>query len=122
MTSPDSRVSKIVAALIDQTEKRNVQWSPTDDDEKFLYTGSGSSILVDTNGLLSPQPYWLKILNQRGTVIEEVAVKDADDPWSGADTLSSQVVKLYGLARRSALQIDVVLDGVLKELEDLPPW
>lgn len=120
MTSPDSRVLKIVGALIAQTEKQNVQWSTTDDDEKFLYTGSGSSILVDTNERVTPRPYWLKILNQRGTVIEEVEVQD--DGWAEAGDLSSQVIKLYGLARRSALEIDVVLDGVLKELEDLPPW
>ena len=121
MSSPDSRLSRIVSVLILQTQSRNVQWSTTDDDEKFLYTGSGSSILVDTNRTLTPQPYWLKILNERGTVIENLHVMSGN-PFVEDGALESQVVELYELARRSALQIDAVLDGVLEELEALPPF
>ncbi len=120
MTELDPRILEILKALIFHTQAGNVQWQTTDDEEKFIYSGSRSSIVVDSATNRTPQPYWFQILNQRGVVIEEVETSD-DDPSISTD-LNNAVIRLYGLAARSALQVDVAIDSVLKELNELPPF
>lgn len=117
----DDRMLKIAKALLTQTTNGNITWQATDDPEAFLYSGSKTSIIIDTNNKRAPQPFWLKILNQNGTVVETlyaVQVFGDDDTKANYELLKA----LHSLARRNALKVDAVIDGVLQELEDLPPF
>jgi len=118
---------QIAQALLDQTKYGNIEWQSTDDDEAFLYSTSNSSIIIDTASRTGPQPYWLKILNQRGTVVETLDYNpQAEDEWMESQVTENKVGallgKLHEAARRQALQIDDVINAVLRELKEMPPF
>jgi len=111
----DERVLEIVRALISQTKQGRISWTPTDDQEAFLYSSRSSSIIVDTNRRKLPQPYWIRILNERGAEVGRLHA-------AGGDAARPDLAELHELARRSALRIDEVLDNVLRDLQDPPPF
>ncbi len=129
---PD-RLMFLAQRCLDQTLQGVISWRTTDDINAFLFSGSKTSIIID----LFPQSseYEFRIVNDRGVIVEELLrapQPDADDPWvTDTQTKLRQQYEileaLHDAARRSALNIDELLDSALDDVisgfvEQKPPF
>lgn len=109
-----SHIKNLVAALTDATRKGTAQWSSRDEQTMYLATNSGSILLKprDDDGAA---PYAISVLNEQGNVIESFS---SSSDWTGPeeDELEILVGELYSLARRKALNIDTVLNNIIREI------
>lgn len=131
----DERLVEIAQRFLRQTRDGKARWSTTDNESDFLYSGSQSSVLLSSN-VDSDGDRWvyMKILNPRGTEVGTLksswsaqgygAVSGSDDPWASSSGSrykpgehNKLLEDLYEAARRSALNIDEVLDSLFHELE-----
>jgi hypothetical protein len=115
------QLEKIASEALEQTHKGMMTWRTTDDEDAFLFSGPKSSLIIASEfrslmGLSSPFPKTrrveLRVLNNRGTVVETLRASTGDDSY---ELLRS----LYEAARRIALDVDGVLDTTLKDLQGL---
>lgn len=121
------RMFKVASRLLKETLEGRVPWTPTDKEQEFLYSGTKSSVVIshheDRDG---DDVYTMSLLDTRGTVVEQLrsdyvpsqgAFQPTMEPAAWNDTLE----QLHDAARREALNIDALLDGVLEDLEKGPP-
>jgi hypothetical protein len=113
----------IARRLLERTEGKSARWRTTDADGVFLFAGSSSSVTVeqwvDPDG---DKNHRLSLLNSSGTEVAELRSTWDGDPWNGTTNYSagphnSLLSALYEAAKRSALRIDDVIDGLLRDLE-----
>lgn len=124
-TALQQRLHEVAQRLLAETLNGNVDWRTTDDEDAFLYSGSSASIIIDY--FSRNDSYSMRILNSRGTLVEELRSESAPEaPWgtstpaAGAawnETLSS----LHNAARRRALNIDTLITSVLRDLDESRP-
>jgi hypothetical protein len=111
------QLTKIASAALDQTDKGAMAWRTTDDEDAFLFSGPKSSLIIASVTASNPlfpraRILELRVLNNRGTVVETLRASSDDN--------SSELLRLlYQAARRSALDVDGVLDTTLKDLQEL---
>ncbi|MEV0803929.1 hypothetical protein AB0I34_39990 [Kribbella sp. NPDC050281] len=132
--SVNDRLHELAKKSLERTLAGQISWRTTDDEEAFLFAGAKSSLIVDkwrdSDGDLS---YVLRLLNPRGTLVESLQTAyvgeptRADDPWAGKTfepaRWNETLELLYDAARRSALDIDAVLDAALNDLDiEEPPF
>ena len=125
---PDSEVTarmvKIVDRLLEGTRAGRVDWVATDDENAFLYVGSGTSAIIEHVAAPFPGRHSLRVINPRGTEIsridtefyEDINLEDGSPIWVHRDH-NRPIISLYDLARRRALKVDESLDNMLRELE-----
>lgn len=115
------RLEQLVRQLMKQTSAGRISWSSTDSENIFMFSGEKSSVLIEQHLDRDGDPWTtLKILNERGTQVEELLSEYESDPGSGGYRLTSpsqNLRDLYSLARSSALEIDEVLDSLFSDLE-----
>ena len=121
------RLFEIAAMLLNKTRSSALTWRATDDEDAFLYSGSKSSLIIDYNP--GQDEYELRLLNQRGTVVESLTtaweVVQNPSPWEDANRpakWNDTLMQLHDAARRSALDIDGLLDSTLADIESEPPF
>jgi hypothetical protein len=124
MTSDDtqSRLAQLGDTLLKQTQAGAIEWRATDDEQAFLYRGSRGSIIVrrEWNERAERSNCFLTVLNTRGTEIEslgEGTVKNEQGRVVAAGH-NKMLRELYQHARRSALKIDEVIEGLLEEVKN----
>jgi hypothetical protein len=123
-----NRMVSLATSLLDRTRAGSIAWTATDDERRFLFSGTNTSVSItsfvdeDDDNITS-----LSLLNSRGTIVESL---DSDfeprAPGSGYPPKSWNKVldDLYHAARRSALNVDAMLDDLFAELDaedDDPP-
>jgi hypothetical protein len=112
------QLEKIASEALEQTHKGVMVWRTTDDEDAFLFSGPKSSLIISSElrsvigGFPKTRYFELRVLNNRGTVVETLRTSASDD-------LSELLGSLYHAARRIALDIDSVLDTTLKDLQGL---
>ena len=116
-------ILRIARLLLKRTRTGDVQWVPTDDEQAFLCSTKDSSVVVrtvlDSDG---DENVVLSLLNARGQEVGELRStwdqEESDEAWPryrpGANNKLLQ--DLAEGARRNALQVDQVVEGLLKEL------
>lgn len=116
----DERLQKIAERLLQNTKNQYTSWQDTDEDDSFLMQAKDSSVIIDRKNSRAGLYYVLRILNWQGREIESLKSSAASsldyNAWD--DTLA----ELWERARRSALDVDSVLDSVLNDLEQHPPF
>lgn len=106
-----------IAALLDLlkngTETRRLQWQTTPDGNTFRVALAHGMVRLSRNESESPEPlqmnYTLTILDRSGQLI--------DDYIPGGEEEKAAFAQLFGMARRSALNLDDILDDMLEELK-----
>lgn len=120
------RLIEIARASLQRTQDGSMEWRPTDDEAAFLYSGSSTSLIIDY--FPQDEQFQLRLLNGRGTVIGTLETEwdpDLSDPtpWGKTAAPWNEVLAtLHDAAKRSALQIDVLLDSTLRDLNEMPPF
>ena len=107
-------LDQILGGLIRRTEDGKLQWRRTVRDDRFVASVDAISVVVLE---VPPRPsgpgptYRLEILDENGQTVE---VLDYDSSTGEQD---EQMGRLFVLARRSALNIDSVLQKLAEYLE-----
>ena len=101
-------LSQILDGLIQRTMEGKLKWSRTVQNGR--YTASVDAIPIEIVEIADPS-YRLVILDESGDTIESL---DYQDTTVEQDQL---LARLYVLARRSALDIDSVLEKLARGLE-----
>jgi hypothetical protein len=109
----------VAQRLLALSRSGRVEWRITDVEGAFLYSGTSAGVLLrtrPTSGTIS-----LSILNSRGTVVESISTLELQNKPGSARYI--QVLEtLYEEARRTALKTDKVLEDLLTELDNIPPF
>ena len=101
-------VSQLIEPLIKATEAGTIQWAP-DPTGGYVSTVGSNTINVYTVKAGVPAEYTIRVLNELGTVVDWTRVEGGK--------VFEDLDRLYGLARRRATNIDVVLADILHHLE-----
>lgn len=113
----EERLVSIAQAALEQTKSGQMAWRTTDDEDAFLFSGSRTSLIVDVYP--AQNRFQLRVLNPRGTSVAEL--DGTYEPFSPDRAVGNQTYdlleNLHDAARRSALDIDVLLDSVLADVE-----
>lgn len=99
-----NKIEEIVVKLLELSEDGKITWKPTANEETFAAVLGNTSALISKIGGSTRKNYLLRILNQTGTEIGRYSSAQED------------LRALHVTARRSALNIDAELDGLLVEL------
>lgn len=104
--------------LVERTREGRIAWKALEGGTGFRLTtkrGSTEIVSVDEDGLL---PYQLRVYDPHGTVVETLDWIPSEEPYG---PLPNRVMAdLYSAARRSALNIDTVIRGILDEIDPEP--
>jgi hypothetical protein len=100
-----------VRTIIQLTREGKLEWEQLSGNARGFYLGLPSgSVLIEADA--NEVGVQLKVLNDRGTVLETYSPEYGTADWQ---TLS----QTWGLARRRALRVDETIDGVLADLRKL---
>lgn len=115
------KIIGIVRNLLSKTEAGLVTWKEGGEDEYFTSVSTGSVIVAveEERGLmakLAASHLVVRVRNKRGSLIIS-ARADRNIGFLSQEEWSALVNNLYLLARRNALKVEAVLDGVLDDVE-----
>ena len=103
-------LGQILLGVVRRTTEGKLKWSRTVQDDRYVTSVDAISIvIVETDS--GKGAYRLDILDELGETVESLGF---DDTTPEQD---EQMAYLYVLARRSALNIDLILDKLAKGLE-----
>lgn len=120
-----SRMIDLAKRSLKQTLEGKIKWTATDREDEYIYAGSNTSLSVEnSNSPDDPYYYRFCLLNSRGNIVEQLSDEwpspDHDVPWADL------VQELYVSARRSALNIDALIDSAISDVdrgyESSDPW
>lgn len=112
------KLAKIIAKLLERTKVGSVTWEETGGREVFQAAFPGYTIQVfskDNEDEPDQLDYVVRIVNEEGKVLEEVADPELRDVM---EKPLETMKELYTLARRSALGVDDALNRILSSLEE----
>lgn len=100
-------LDQILTGLIQRTEEGKLRWSRAAQQDRFITSVDAISVMIfETEG-----EHGFDILDESGEVVESLRYEDTSEEQD------EQLERLYILARRSALNIDSVLEKLGKALE-----
>jgi hypothetical protein len=110
---PDPRLQGLIKRLLELTQKGIIHWSR--DLRRSLgesYSVSLTEATIRIRSLRDNQrpPHVLQIMNSEGILIDDILAENPEE----ADMLT----ELYRLARREALNVDGVIDSLIRELNE----
>jgi hypothetical protein len=113
------KMVKLAESLLAGTRSRKVAWTPTDNDDKFLCTGTRSSVtiesFVDRDG---DRISVLSLLNSHGSVVDSLQSEFVSSGSSyTAESWNKPLDDLFYSARRVAYSVDDAIDGLLDDIE-----
>jgi hypothetical protein len=115
------RLVDLAKSLLKRTEDGNISWTTTDNESVFLFSGTNTSVRVssyidDDNDMRTK----MSLLNSRGTVVESLESEFRRGPFDEVQPApwNQTLNDLYHSAKRSALNVDAVLDDLLADLDD----
>ena len=121
-----SRMDDILSSLVTRTDEGKLKWKPSVDSETFLTSVDTIGIVVKhmgRNSLLKDERHRLEILNDQGIKVEILETQDdlGSVPTEELATTEQarDLSRLYTLARRSALESDMTLEKLARNLERL---
>lgn len=122
MASTQDRFLETVEQLASRTQSGNIKWKKTDSEDTFLFSGSKSSVIVTKWNDRDGDPMVrVSILNSTGDEIGRLESEYLHNPWNETTRYTdgennALLEALWESARRTALNIDEVLDSLLDDL------
>lgn len=126
--SIEARLFQLADRALAQTRAGVMAWRQTDDPAAFIFSGTKTSLIIDYYP--RTKRYELRVINEDGRVVEELGRRpveevSSDDPWGAQDqNRRSQEYELFSnlhdAARRSAFDIDALLDSAFADVADPP--
>ena len=104
-------LGQILAGLVKRTAEGKLKWSRTVQDDRFVTSVDAISVAIVDTEHPRISSYRLDILDESGETIDSLSHQDTTEEED------EQLARLYVLARRSALDIDSVLEKLAKGLE-----
>ena len=107
-------LGQILAGLVQRTTEGKLKWSRTVSNDRFVTSVDAISVaIVDAGFVLDrvDSTYRLDILDESGETVESLGYMDTTVDQDG------QLARLFMLARRSARDIDAILEKLAKGLE-----
>jgi hypothetical protein len=119
LTAGQQRLLQLAERVIAETNQGKVTWRGSNDLTSFSFTTAQGSVIVNSLDGDGQAPYRLSILNTEGTAIESVeSVWDTNaGPPAPPAPWNALLQTLYETARSSAVSLDDVIDGILREIE-----
>jgi hypothetical protein len=102
-------VGQILAGLVQRTTEGKLKWSRAVENGRFVTSVDAISIMIQemqAGGL-----YRLNIFDESGETVESLSYQYTSEEED------DQLARLYVLARRSALNVDLTLEKLAKALE-----
>ena len=103
-------VGQILAGLVQRTTEGKLKWSRAVQSDRFVTSVDAISVVIMEIDATSSN-YRLEILDESGETVESLRYPDT----SGEEF--ELLARLYVLARRSALNVDLTLEKLAKALE-----
>jgi hypothetical protein len=111
------------------TSDGRISWRPVEDGE-FQYSSDQSSIVIKCRDADGAEPFMLQLFDANGFVVETLETAYASSTSFGATTSvpepwNEPLERLYETARRQALNIDQVIDSLMRSLrrkKEEPPF
>ena len=104
-------LDQILTGLIQRTKEGKLKWSSTHQQDRFTTSVDVISVMIFESVSSFGAGYQLDILDESGEIVESLRHEDTTEEQ---DEL---LERLYILARRSALDIDLVLEKLAQGLE-----
>ena len=107
-------LGQILEGLVQRTSEGKLRWTRTVESDRFITSVDAISVaIVDLGNNINTgdEIYRLDILDELGDVVESLSYQDTDIQQD------RQLARLFVLARRSALNIDSVLEKLAKGLD-----
>lgn len=112
------RMVNLADELRERTKSGRIAWKETDDPTVFLYSGSSSSVEVDSWVTSGRPRVALRLRNSSGAEVDALNLTYENDfATPGNESAFELLEELHELARRSALNVDEVIDSLLRDLE-----
>jgi hypothetical protein len=108
-----NKAKEIFLRLHEKTKRGEINWEETEKETEFQAALPAYSIRIAREEGQDSVYYYLKIFNQEGKVIEEVAEIDLLSEWESGQP---KMRELYEMARRIAMRVEEALDSILLEL------
>jgi hypothetical protein len=113
------KMVKLAENLLAGTRSGNVAWTPTDSDDKYLCTGTRSSVtiesFIDRDG---DRISVLSLLNSHGSVVESLQSRYVSTESNyTAESWNESLDDLFYSARRVAYSVDDAIDSLLADIE-----
>ena len=105
--------------LLNATKAGKVSWALTDNETKFLYAGTRSSVAIEFYDSRDGEETVLSLLNSQGTVVDSLVTeyhRTSDETMSPAPW-NIILEDLYSAARRVAHNVDEAIDSMLSDIE-----
>lgn len=112
------KVSKLIDLLYEKTKSSKITWEESEKDNVYQMSFPKYSVRMfirENQQDFTSQDYFIQIINENGTVIDEVSDLDVKDIIDGS---YKKMEEMYNLARRQALGVDEALDIILNNLND----
>lgn len=104
-------LGQILTGLVRRTAEGKLKWSRTVEDYRFVTSVDAISVMIVEEQFDERFQYRLVILDESGETVESLGYED-----TGTEE-DEQLGRLYVLARRSALNIDSILEKLAEALE-----
>ena len=122
-----TRIDDILLSLIKRTEEKKLKWRTSVDSQVFISAVDTIGIVVRRIGRrnypVNEEPHQLEILNDEGLTVEVLETGDDFGPVPPERLATGEQTKnlscLYTLARSSALESDLTLEKLARNLERL---
>lgn len=121
MTNINSGEAKLIALaerLLRLTERRKISWTQATDDA-YQYSASSSTVIIGNVDHDGRHPYFFDLYDAQGTVVDTFRTHFHSSATTDAEPSTNLTIEaLYVMARRSALNVDSVLDSLLADLPE----
>ena len=104
-------LGQILTGLVRRTTEGKLKWSRTAQHDRFVTSLDAISIVIAENEDFRPNSFSFSLLDESGVTIESLDYQDTTPQQD------RELARLYVLARRSALDIDSILEKLAKALE-----
>ena len=104
-------LGEILTGLVRRTAEGRLTWSRSVVSGRFTTSVDVISVVIEEARTYDGPTYILEILNESGLQVESLSWQDTNKEQE------QEMARLYVLARRSALNIDSVLNKLAKDLD-----
>src|SRR5450759_3165036 len=117
MSNEPEQLEQLARRLLSLTVAKRISWSEADRPGMYLYSTSSSSVSVTNQDLDDKQPYILTLHGESGSPVDSLS-SHFHHPGEGEEepALNTLLQDLYVAARRSAMNIEGILDALYSEL------
>jgi hypothetical protein len=117
MTDPNPKLLQLVDRLSYGTEQGYIKWEAVGE-TSFSYSTADAGITIESVDGDGQLPFAVRVFDGRGTLLESETSHDERGDGLRPRDSAAQLAGLYDVARRNALNIDPVLDALIKQVDN----